>query len=166
MLNPIGDDWWLQAYNRAEFQAFFRGMLPQNGEISFHAGGNYQDYLAYGLSSQENWGRWSEGKEAALSFSCPDLAQGFSQLSLVCCNLCKIEVCLNDTTLGAIEANGANDISLKPVGDLKLPLGALRPNGINLLRFRVSEPRPFQEGFGARQLGIAVSVVRFCNGNA
>jgi hypothetical protein len=164
MLNPIGDDWWLQAYNRAGFRGFFRDVLPLTGEISFYAGGNCRDYLAYGWSSyQENWGRWSDGKEAALSFCCPDLAQEFTKLSLVCRNLCRIEVYLNDTPLGTIEADQANDNSLRLVADLTLPSGALRRNDeINLLRFRVSEPRPSDQEFGARQLGIAVSEVRLC----
>jgi predicted O-methyltransferase YrrM len=160
MVNPAGDDWWLQAYNRANFRTFFRVTLPSNGEILFHKGGNCRDYLVYGWSFQEEWGRWSEGKEAALGFYYPDAAPRFSGLSLVCRSVCEIEATLNDAPLGVIEANEANNDALRPVTDLQFPQNALRRNEFNLLRFRVSRPCLVGEHV-TRQLGIAVSVLRF-----
>jgi hypothetical protein len=156
--NPFGDEWTYQRYNTKSFPAFFMNetLLEPGMSVDFAVAAERERFAVLGWSPVEEWGSWSDGKEALLSFRVPEAGNGLG-IEFRYAARAPVDVTMNREPVGQLPATegGRMDHASVAIG-----AALLDPDGPNLLGLRPQET--FTEGEFPREraLGIAVGAMR------
>jgi hypothetical protein len=126
----------------------------------FAQGADGDQFLAEGFSFPENWGRWTDAKDAFLFFTLPTAPSASLSVAIEAVSLSpapdrkqKVDVVANGIACGQFVVTES-----QPHAEVRCPANALGA-GDNMLRFHIANPaRPIDLGLNAdsRQLGLGL----------
>ena len=161
-VSPTGDDWYLQRHN---FMRWPMKVMPdtvwQPGEaIDFAVRGNRADFALLGWSQAEDWGAWSDGSEATLSFRWPNATKPPVSVSVEFLYAARadIVVLLNGRMVGMLPGFPEHDMRRHT---LTLQLIDEDITRINMLMFKPTHTWEVDAFPNKRQFGIALNRLKY-----
>jgi hypothetical protein len=161
-VSPIGDDWYLQRHN---FMRWPMKVVPdtvwQMGDaIDFTPGGNRAAFALLGWSQAEEWGAWSDGSEATISFRWPGTLKPpvFVNLEFLYGARADITLLINGRTAGVLPGFAEHDMRWHTVGIQLFEEDTARTS---LLTFKPTATWEIDAFPNKRQLGIALNQIRY-----
>jgi hypothetical protein len=161
-VSPIGDDWYLQRHN---FMRWPMKVVPdtlwQPGEaIDFTTRGNHAAFFLLGWSQVEDWGTWSDGSEATVSFRWPETLKPpiYVDVEFFYGSRADIVLLLNGRFVGVLPGFSEQEMRRHTVS---LQLVEEDTARTSLLMFKPTATWEIDAFPNNRQFGIALNQIRY-----
>ena len=163
-VSPTGDDWYLQRHN---FMKWPMKVVPDTvwqpgGAIDFTARGNRAEFALLGWSQTEEWGTWSDGSEATLSFRWPDTFKPpvFVDVQFLYAARADIILLLNGRIAGMLPGYPEHEMRQQTVQFQIIEEDVARTN---VLMFKPTSTWEIDAFPNKRQFGIALNQIRYAS---
>jgi len=161
-VSPEGDDWYLQRHN---FKGWPMAIMPDSTwlpeeAIDFRLKGNAQRFMLLGWARRQDWGCWSDGTEASLSFRWPEVLQADDSVSVESLYSARgdVIVLLNDRVIGSMPGFPVEEMRRHAIA---FSLRSSDLGRTNILKFSPTSVFSVAMEVGDRKYGIALTHLRY-----